>query len=86
MSAKESSTGTSFSVGGVEILRLSGVDRAMLRLTEPVIERLEPHLRPYAQVSVCPDRVWLLLRLDSESDLQLLFALTSVAIKVHLER
>ncbi|MET7328317.1 luciferase family protein [Nonomuraea sp. NPDC005650] len=75
--------GVAFAVRGIEILRLTGADEVRLRLTEPAIGRLEPYLRDCEQVQTCADPAWVALRLEAEPDLDLLLALTSVAIKAH---
>ncbi|MBB5780437.1 luciferase domain-containing protein [Nonomuraea jabiensis] len=75
--------GMAFTVRGTEILRLTGADEVSLCLTEPAIERLEPYLRDCVQVQVGADHAWVTLRVEAEPDLDLLLALTSVAIKAH---
>ncbi|WP_245642197.1 luciferase domain-containing protein [Nonomuraea candida] len=76
--------GTSFAVRGTEILRLTGAAEVQVRLTAPAIHRLGPYLRACAQVQECPDGAWVAVQVDAEPDLELLFALTSVAIKEHV--
>ncbi|TDB98245.1 hypothetical protein E1267_38955 [Nonomuraea longispora] len=76
--------GPTFTVRGTEILRLAGADEVQVRLTAPAIDRLGPYLRECGQVMACPDRAWVTVQLDGEPDLDLLFALTSVAIKEHV--
>jgi hypothetical protein len=76
--------GTSFAVRGTEILRLTGADEVRVRLTAPAIDRLAPYLSTCEQVQACEDRAWVALVVDAEPDLELLFALTSVAIKEHV--
>jgi hypothetical protein len=76
--------GTAFAVHGTEILRMTGADEAQVRLTAPAIDRLEPYLRACDQVQACPDRAWVSVQVDAAPDLDLLFALTSVAIKEHV--
>ncbi|MEU5860340.1 luciferase family protein [Nonomuraea sp. NPDC047529] len=73
-----------FAVHGTEILRLAGRDEVHVRLTAPAIGRLEPHLQACDQVHACRDRAWVAVQVDAEPDLELLLALTSVAIKAHV--
>lgn len=73
-----------FAVRGTEILRLAGRDEVHVRLTAPAIGRLEPHLHACDQVHACADRAWVAVRVDAGPDLDLLLALTSVAIKAIL--
>ncbi|MFG1685704.1 luciferase family protein [Nonomuraea sp. NPDC049269] len=65
------------------MVRLTGEDEVCLRLTAPAISRLQPHLRDCDQVQSCSDRAWVAVHVDAELDLDLLLALTSVAIKAH---
>lgn len=67
---------------GTEIIQLVR-DQAMLHLTAPVMERLGPPLSHCGQVRICPDRVSVVLYLQADPDVELLLALTSVAIKAH---
>jgi hypothetical protein len=83
LAVSDSGRGTAFTVRGTEILRLSGGHEVHLRLTAPAIGRLEPYLRDCDQVQTCADRAWVALQVDAEPDLELLLALTSVAIKAH---
>ncbi|TDE59098.1 hypothetical protein E1295_04145 [Nonomuraea mesophila] len=76
--------GPTFTVRGTEILKLAGGDEVQVRLTTPAIDRLAPYLRECGQVQACPDPAWVAVRMDAEPDLDLLFALTSVAIKEHV--
>jgi luciferase-like monooxygenase len=76
--------GTAFAVRGTEILRLSGEAEVQVRLTAPAIDRLGPYLRECDQVQTCRDRAWVAVQVDAEPDLELLLALTSVAIKAHV--
>ncbi|MEV4177772.1 luciferase family protein [Nonomuraea sp. NPDC049709] len=76
--------GPVFAVRGTEILRLTGSAEVQVRLTAPAIDRLGPYLRECDQVQACPDRAWVAVQVDAEPDLELLFALTSVAIKAHV--
>ncbi|MEV0823005.1 luciferase domain-containing protein [Nonomuraea rubra] len=76
--------GTTFAVHGTEIVRLSGADEVQVRLTAPAIDRLRPYLSTCEQVQACEDRAWVAVYVDAEPDLELLLALTSVAIKAHV--
>ncbi|MFB9204916.1 luciferase family protein [Nonomuraea spiralis] len=73
-----------FTVRGTEILRLAGRDEIHVRLTAPAIGRLEPYLHACDQIHACRDRAWVAVQVDAEPDLELLLALTSVAIKAHV--
>lgn len=75
--------GPTFVVGDVEILRLSGAEQTQVRLTTPAIRRLEPELRGCGQIRRCADEAWVSVDVEAEPDVDLLLALTSVAIKVH---
>lgn len=75
--------GVTFAVDGIEILRTAGVDEIQVRLTAPAIDRLEPYLLDCDQVQACRDRAWVAVHVDAAPDLDLLLALTSVAIKEH---
>ncbi|MBT2231450.1 luciferase family protein [Nonomuraea sp. NEAU-A123] len=75
--------GVAFTVGRTKIVRLTGGDEVRLRLTAPAINRLQPHLRGCDQVQSCSDRAWVAVHVDAELDVDLLLALTSVAIKAH---
>ncbi|MFC7588491.1 luciferase family protein [Nonomuraea antimicrobica] len=76
--------GTVVAVRGTEILRLTGAAEVQVRLTAPAIDRLGPYLRDCDQVHACADRAWVAVQVDAEPDLELLLALTSVAIKAHV--
>ncbi|MEO3868564.1 luciferase family protein [Nonomuraea sp. B12E4] len=76
--------GVAFAVRGTEILRMTGADEVQVRLTAPAIDRLGPYLRDCGQVQACSDRAWVAVLVDAEPDLELLLALTSVAIKAHV--
>ncbi|MEO3789126.1 luciferase family protein [Nonomuraea sp. B10E15] len=84
LAVSDTRRGPRFTVHGVEILRLAGADEVQVRLTAPAIDRLAPYLRECGQVQACPDRDWVAVQVDAEPDLDLLFALTSVAIKEHV--
>ncbi|MEV0380385.1 luciferase family protein [Nonomuraea sp. NPDC050643] len=84
LAVSDTRRGTAFAVRGTEILRLAGADRVQVRLTVPAIDRLEPYLGACDQVRTCPDRAWVAVQVDAEPDLELLLALTSVAIKAHV--
>ncbi len=79
----ESHQGVAFTVRGTEILYPSGHDEMRLRLTAPVISRLGPHLWESGRVHACEDGAWVSVQLEAEADLELLLALTSLAIKAH---
>ncbi|MFI7635060.1 luciferase family protein [Nonomuraea sp. NPDC049400] len=83
LEVRDTRRGVAFAVQGVEILRLTGTDEVHLRLTKPAIERLEPELGDCDQVQLCADHAWVALKVEAEPDLDLLLALTSVAIKAH---
>ncbi|WP_433434996.1 luciferase family protein [Nonomuraea sp. CA-141351] len=83
LEVRDTRRGVAFAVQGTEILRLTGADEVRLRLTAPAIERLEPQLGDCDQVQLCADHTWVALRVEAEPDLDLLLALTSVAIKAH---
>lgn len=83
LAVSDTRRGVAFAVRGTEILRPSGRDEVHLRLTAAAIDRLEPHLRVCDQVHACADRAWVAVQVDAEPDLELLLALTSVAIKAH---
>jgi hypothetical protein len=74
-----------FAVRGTEIVRLAGRDEVRIRLTAPAIDRLEPQLGACDQVRTCSDRTWVVVQVAAEPDLELLFALTSVAIKANAQ-
>ncbi|WP_327584174.1 DUF5519 family protein [Nonomuraea sp. NBC_00507] len=76
--------GVTFAVRGTEILRLAGADEVQVRLTAPAIDRLEPYLLDCDQVQACRDRAWVAVHVDAATDLELLLALASVAIKEHV--
>ncbi|MBF8191257.1 DUF5519 family protein [Nonomuraea sp. K274] len=84
LAVSDTRRGVAFAVRGTEILRLTGESEMRVRLTAPAIHRLEPYLRDCEQVQPCPDRAWVAVRVDAEPDLELLLALTSVAIKAHI--
>lgn len=75
--------GVAFTVGRTKIVRVTRGDEVCLRLTAPAIHRLQPHLHDCDQVQSCSDRAWVAVHVDAEPDLDLLLALTSVAIKAH---
>jgi hypothetical protein len=74
-----------FAVRGTEIIRLTGRDEVRIRLTAPAIDRLEPQLGACDQVRTCSDRTWVVVQVAAEPDLELLLALTSVAIKANAQ-
>ncbi|MFI6484543.1 luciferase family protein [Nonomuraea sp. NPDC050663] len=83
LAVRETARGVAASVAGTPILRSIGRDGMLLHLTAPVIQRLEPQLWESGQVHACGDEAWVSLNIDNEPDLELLLALTSVAIKAH---
>ncbi|SEF78006.1 hypothetical protein SAMN05444920_101632 [Nonomuraea solani] len=84
LAVSDTRRGPVFAVRGTEILRLTGADKVQVRLTVPAIDRLGPYLRDCDQVRTLPDKAWVAVRVDAEPDLELLLALTSVAIKAHV--
>ncbi|TMR99733.1 luciferase family protein [Nonomuraea basaltis] len=84
LAVSDTRRGVAFAVRGTEILRLTGGDEVRVRLTAPAIDRLEPYLRDCDQVQACSDRAWVAVQVDAAPDLDLLLALTSVAIKEHV--
>ncbi|MCK2220107.1 DUF5519 family protein [Actinomadura sp. ATCC 31491] len=82
LAVSDTRRGVAFAVrGGAEILRTAGGDEVRVRLSAPAVERLEPYLAGCGQVQACPDPAWVAVQVDAEPDLELLLALTSVAIK-----
>ncbi|GIH23517.1 hypothetical protein Aph01nite_18270 [Acrocarpospora phusangensis] len=74
---------TTFTAAGTAILRLTGPSTAHLHLTRPAIERLH-HLLPTPERPSSPtDSGWITLHLTTTTDLELLLALISIAIKAH---
>ncbi|MEU6715563.1 luciferase family protein [Nonomuraea sp. NPDC046802] len=84
LAASDTRRGLTFAVRGTEILRLSGPDQVQVRLTAPAIDRLGQYLRECVQVHQCADGAWVAVQVEAEPDLELLFSLTSVAIKAHV--
>ncbi|TMR24415.1 hypothetical protein ETD86_04600 [Nonomuraea turkmeniaca] len=84
LAVRDTRRGVTFAVRGTEILRLTGSDEVQVRLTAPAIDRLEPYLLDCRQVQACSDRAWVAVHVDATPDLELLLALTSVAIKEHV--
>ncbi len=84
LAVSDTRRGTAFAVHGTEILRLTGGDDVQVRLTAPAIDRLGPHLLDCDQVQACRDGAWVVVHVDAAPDLDLLLALTSVAIKEHV--
>jgi Family of unknown function (DUF5519) len=82
LSVSTTSDGHVVAAEGAEIIHLVS-DLAMLHLTGPVIERLGSPLSHCGQVRICPDRIWVVLYLHADPDVELLLTLTSVAIKAH---
>ncbi|MFI6818376.1 luciferase family protein [Nonomuraea sp. NPDC050328] len=83
VAVRETPDGVAVAVQGTSILRTSGLNEMRLRLTAPVIRRLEPQLWESGQVHACPDRAWVAVQVDTEPGMELLLALTSVAIQAH---
>ena len=73
--------GAVFTAGRRQVVHLHRPDEAELRLTRPVIERLRRALACRTRVRVMPGSDWVRLPLECESDVALLAALVSVAIK-----
>jgi hypothetical protein len=67
--------------GGVQIMHLHGGGVAELRLTRPVIDRLGTALADSGRVAIQAGGEWILVGLDTDSDLSLVASLASVAIK-----
>ena len=83
LAAHDTPYGPAFSVGDIEILRLASSEQVRVRLSARAIRRLEPELRDCDQVRPCADGAWVSVIVEAEPDLDLLLALTSVAIKAH---
>ncbi|MCP2340890.1 luciferase domain-containing protein [Actinomadura rupiterrae] len=73
--------GRALAADGRQVLHLHGGDEAEFRLTRPVLERLGEALAGSGRVRVRPGGEWVAIRLDTDSDVALALALTSVAIK-----
>lgn len=83
LAVSDTKKGVAVAVSGMEILRLTGRDAVRLRLTAPVIGRLGWPLRACGQVQAGPGDAWVTVQVEAEPDLDLLLALTSVAIQAH---
>jgi hypothetical protein len=64
-----------------QIVHLHAGGEAQVRLTRPVISRMEEALLHSGRVRVEPSQDWVCVRLDSDADVALLLSLVSVAIK-----
>jgi hypothetical protein len=73
--------GVGLSVNTHQIVHLHTPGGAHVRLTRPVILRMEDALLHSGRVEVEPSEDWVSVRLDSDSDVALLVSLVSVAIK-----
>jgi hypothetical protein len=69
----------------IEILRLLGPSTARLHLTTSVIDRLHDLLRSSGQIEPSTDPGWVIIRVDTPSEVDLLLTLVSVAIKANIE-
>lgn len=83
-------TGTGYSAatrrGAVrQIVHLHGAAEAELCLTWPVIDRLEDTLRREGSVDFQPGDDWVRVHLDTESEIALTLALTSLALQATAE-
>ncbi|WP_246075481.1 luciferase family protein [Nonomuraea terrae] len=83
LAVSDTRRGAVFTVRGTEIVRQTGAAEVRVRLTAPAIGRLGPYLDACDQVQPCADGAWVTVQVDAEPDLELLLALTSVAIKAH---
>lgn len=76
-------SGIGLSAGSHQIVHLHEPGRAQVRLTRPVIQRMEDALLESGQVQLEELGDWVSVRLDSDSDAALLVSLVSVAIKAN---
>ncbi|MFI6318710.1 luciferase family protein [Nonomuraea sp. NPDC050556] len=83
LAVNDTRRGVAFAVRGTEILRPTSGDEVLLRLTAPAIGRLGPPLRACDQVATCADAAWVIVHVETGPDVDLLLALTSVAIQAH---
>lgn len=70
-------------LGTRQIMHLHDENEAELYLTAPVIRRMREALLESGRVAVEPGGDWVRVGLDSDSDVQLLISLVSVAIKAN---
>ncbi|MCW2889474.1 MAG: hypothetical protein QOE54_435 [Streptosporangiaceae bacterium] len=77
----ECGMGVGLSVNTRQIVHLHSQGGAHVRLTRPVILRMEDALLHSGRVEMEPSEDWVSVRLDSDSDVALLLSLVSVAIK-----
>jgi hypothetical protein len=74
-----------FSVAATDILRLTGQDTAHLRLTLPIAERLHDAFHRSGHNHTVTRQGWITLHLSTVTDLELLLALVSLAIKANTD-
>jgi hypothetical protein len=77
----ECGMGVELTVNTRQIVHLHAQGGAQVRLTRPVIRRMEDALLHSGRVEMEPSEDWVSVQLDSESDVALLLSLVSVAIK-----
>jgi Family of unknown function (DUF5519) len=75
--------GIGLSAGSHQIVHLHETGRVQVRLTRPVIQRMEDALLESGQVDLEERGDWVSVRLASDSDAALLVSLVSVAIKAN---
>jgi hypothetical protein len=75
--------GVALQASGNQIVHLHTDSEAELRLTRPVVERLGDTLTASGQVAIRPGGEWVVVRLDTDSDVALVISLASVAIKAN---
>jgi hypothetical protein len=73
--------GIGLTAGAHQIVHLHESERAQVRLTRPVIERMEDALADSGQVQLDGGGDWVSVRLAGDTDAALLVSLVSVAIK-----
>ncbi|MEV5412160.1 luciferase family protein [Thermopolyspora sp. NPDC052614] len=72
-----------FAANGTPVVRLVDDGLCMVHLTQPVIERLSHFLLDSGLLASLTDAGWVTMRVETTTDLDLLLALVSLAIKMN---
>ncbi|MEW2051935.1 DUF5519 family protein [Streptomyces sp. NBC_00377] len=76
-------TGRAVRSGGVEIVHFHSDRSVDLHLTAAAIRRFERDLRHSTAIRLLPGSAWVTVRLECETDIDLLMTLVSAALQAH---
>ncbi|MFF0160779.1 luciferase family protein [Streptomyces sp. NPDC005263] len=76
-------TGRALRCDGAEIAHFHSGRKADVHLSAPAIWRLRADLKGSTALRLVPGSAWVTVRLECESDIDLLLTLVSVALKAH---